>query len=264
MRKLWLFVISVFLIFYSCKSHYNMSSIDYTTTETGLKYRILEAGKGKKAHQGDLVQVHYTGKLMNDSVFDSSVERGQPIEFTLGIGQVIPGWDEGLMLMNVGDKAEFIIPPDLAYGSQDLGIIPPNSTLKFEVELIAAKTMKQAEPYNVAGLDTLTTESGLQYIVLEEGSGPKASYGRNVSVHYTGYLTDGSKFDSSVERGTPFRFEQGAGKVIKGWDEGVCLIKKGGKARLIIPPELGYGKRDIGPIPANSTLIFDIEITDVE
>ena len=108
-----------------------------------------------------------------------------------------------------------------------------------------------------------TTSSGLQYIIEKEGSGNNPSPGQNVSVHYSGYLLDGTKFDSSHDRGEPITFPIGQGRVIKGWDEGISLLKVGGKAKLIIPPDLGYGDRAIGPIPPGSVLIFDVELVDI-
>ena len=109
------------------------------------------------------------------------------------------------------------------------------------------------------------TESGLFYKVLEEGSGNKAEKGQNVSVHYEGSLLSGKIFDSSYERKEPIDFPLGTGKVIAGWDEGIALLKKGSKARLVIPPHLGYGARGAGrSIPPNSTLIFDVELVDVK
>ena len=108
-----------------------------------------------------------------------------------------------------------------------------------------------------------TTSSGLQYIIEKEGDGNNPSPGQNVSVHYSGYLLDGTKFDSSHDRGEPITFPIGQGRVIKGWDEGISLLKVGGKAKLIIPPDLGYGDRAIGPIPPGSILIFDVELVDI-
>ena len=108
-----------------------------TTTKSGLKYFILEKGDGEKPKKGDMVSVHYTGLFLDGTKFDSSVDRGTPFEFHLGAGRVIKGWDEGVALLNIGDKAKFIIPPDLAYGSRGAGgVIPPNATLIFEVELL--------------------------------------------------------------------------------------------------------------------------------
>lgn len=109
----------------------------------------------------------------------------------------------------------------------------------------------------------VTTPSGLQYHDEVVGTGDEARAGQLVSVHYTGTLTDGRKFDSSRDRGQPFQFPLGAGRVIRGWDEGVAGMKVGGKRRLVIPADLGYGSRAMGPIPANSTLVFDVELLGV-
>jgi FKBP-type peptidyl-prolyl cis-trans isomerase FkpA len=116
------------------------------------------------------------------------------------------------------------------------------------------------------GVDTAkltTTKSGLQYQDLTVGSGPEAKAGQQVTVHYTGWLTNGTKFDSSKDLNDPFVFQLGAGHVIKGWDEGVAGMKVGGKRKLVIPANLGYGSRAIDVIPANSTLVFDVELLGV-
>lgn len=115
------------------------------------------------------------------------------------------------------------------------------------------------------GATIKTTDSGLQVIVVEEGTGPAPQTGDVVQVHYTGTLDDGTKFDSSYDRGQPFEFTLGAGQVIAGWDEGIALMKVGGKATLIIPPELGYGERGYpGVIPPNATLHFDVELVGIK
>src|SRR5262249_36660689 len=112
--------------------------------------------------------------------------------------------------------------------------------------------------------DTKKSESGLQYIDRVVGTGISPSPGKQVTVHYTGTLENGTKFDSSVDRGQPFTFRIGTGAVIKGWDEGVMTMKVGGKRKLIIPPNLGYGSRPTGKIPPNSTLLFEVELLDVK
>jgi FKBP-type peptidyl-prolyl cis-trans isomerase len=113
--------------------------------------------------------------------------------------------------------------------------------------------------------ETITTDSGLQYQELAVGSGPAAKAGDTVAVHYTGWLTDGTKFDSSVDRGTPFEFTLGRGSVIKGWDEGVAGMQPGGVRKLIIPAELAYGERGAGGvIPPGAILVFDVELVEIK
>jgi FKBP-type peptidyl-prolyl cis-trans isomerase len=115
------------------------------------------------------------------------------------------------------------------------------------------------------GEKVVTTKSGLKYIDQKEGSGDIAKAGDTVVVHYTGWLKNGKKFDSSVDRGEPFTFPLGAGRVIKGWDEGVAGMKVGGKRKLIIPPELGYGKRGAGGvIPPDAELTFEVELLRIK
>ncbi|GFD76796.1 MULTISPECIES: peptidylprolyl isomerase [Tenacibaculum] len=112
----------------------------YDETPSGLRYKILQNGDGKQATKGAMVSVHYKGQLLDGTVFDSSYKRKQPIDFAIGVGQVIPGWDEGIQLLKVGDKARLVIPSDLAYGAQGAGgVIPPNATLIFDVELMNVK-----------------------------------------------------------------------------------------------------------------------------
>ncbi len=122
--------------------------------------------------------------------------------------------------------------------------------------LIASKTMPDE--------NVVTTPSGLKYVEIKEGTGETPKTGQTVEVHYTGTLEDGTKFDSSRDRGQPFKFKLGVGQVIKGWDEGLSTMKVGERRKLIIPPELGYGARGAGGvIPPNATLIFDVELLKV-
>lgn len=127
----------------------------------------------------------------------------------------------------------------------------------------------QAQPSQGGGetnLATKTTPSGLKYEDIKVGTGPSPSPGQTVVVHYTGWLTDGTKFDSSVDRNEPFKFPIGQGQVIKGWDEGVMTMKVGGKRKLTIPPHLGYGAAGAGggKIPPNATLVFDVQLLGLE
>ena len=115
-------------------------SAGFDKTNSGLRYKILQNGNGKQAAKGDMVSVHYKGQLLDGTVFDSSYKRKQPLDFNVGLGQVISGWDEGIQLLKVGDKARFVIPSELAYGSQGAGgVIPPDAPLIFDVELVNVK-----------------------------------------------------------------------------------------------------------------------------
>jgi FKBP-type peptidyl-prolyl cis-trans isomerase FkpA len=130
----------------------------------------------------------------------------------------------------------------------------------------AIAATKKAPPAKKAAKEKIvTTKSGLQYEDLKVGTGATAKEGQRVTVHYTGWLKDGTKFDSSVDRGQPFVFPLGGGRVIAGWDEGVQGMKVGGKRKLTIPPKLGYGEQGAGGvIPPNATLVFEVELLAVE
>lgn len=236
------------------------------TTSSGLQYVTIEEGDGPSPQPGEVVAVHYRGTLEDGTEFDNSYDRGEPITFPLGQGVVIPGWEEGIALMKVGEKAKLIIPPELAYGDQGAGeVIPPNAVLIFEVELVSILPGSPEAPTDVKESDYVTTESGLKYYDLEVGEGATPQQGQQVRVHYTGWLEDGTKFDSSLDRGQPFTFVLGAGRVIPGWDEGLATMQVGGKRQLVLPSELAYGEKGAGSvIPPNATLIFEVELLDVQ
>ena len=232
------------------------------TTTSGLKYIDEVIGTGSLPTTGDKVKVHYTGTLEDGTKFDSSRDRNQPFEFTLGVGQVIKGWDEGLSTMKPGGKRKMIIPANLGYGERGAGkIIPPGATLHFDVELLEVIEAFVDTDFSLPGREEVTN-SGLRMIVHKEGNGEKPAAGQMVDVHYTGLLETGAKFDSSHDRGRPFSFPLGQGRVIKGWDEALTLMSKGEKRTLIIPPELAYGEKGRPKIPPNSTLIFEVELID--
>lgn len=131
-----------------------------------------------------------------------------------------------------------------------------------DTNLIAMNTGSESE--QTAGADTVTTPSGLKYKEIKQGTGATPQKGQTVVVHYTGTLEDGTKFDSSRDRNSPFSFKLGVGQVIKGWDEGLSTMKVGGRRQLIIPSDLGYGPRGAGGvIPPNATLIFDVELLKI-
>jgi peptidylprolyl isomerase len=238
---------------------------EMTTTDSGLQYLIVEEGTGPLPETGDLVQVHYTALLADGMVFDSSRAANEPLAFPLGVGAIIPGWDEAMALLPVGSKAKLIIPPELAFGEQGAGnVIPPNATLYFEIEFLDILPGSPDNPTEVAKADYTTTDSGLKYYDLKIGDGDSPRPEQPVKVNYTGWLEDGAKFDSSLDRGHPITFILGVGQVIPGWDEGIASMKEGGQRQLVIPPELAYGEEGApGAIPPKATLIFEVELLEI-
>ncbi len=239
-------------------------------TASGLEYIEVEAGTGAQAMPGDLVSVHYTGTLEDGTEFDSSAG-GDPIQFVLGQGSVIQGWDEGIALMREGGKAELIIPPALAYGDQDYGPIPGGSTLRFDVELVAVEpaptpipTPTPDPPTVVDPGDYTTTESGLKYYFLQEGEGETPVAGEVASVNFSGWVEGGSKFADSQD-GVPLEFVVGEGQILPGWDEMILLMQVGDIVQFALPPELGLGEAGSGDgtIPPNATLIFEMELLEI-
>ena len=166
--------------------------------------------------------------------------------------------------MQVGGKRYLVIPPELGVGQTGGSRIPADATLVMEVELVD----RQEQPVlsRIPDDKLTTTDSGLAYYDIVTGEGAEAATGQTVLVHYSGWLEDGTLFDSSVTRGEPLSVTLGAGGVIPGWEEGLVGMKVGGKRQLIIPPDLAYGESGAGGgvIPANATLIFDIELLEVK
>ena len=223
-----------------------------TKTASGLATRVITPGKSA-AHpsKDDLVTIHYTGWKTDGSMFDSSVTRGKPASFK--VSGVIAGFSEGLQLMVIGEKRRLWIPEALAYK----GAREPKGMLVFDIELIDIPTHA---PADVAGppADAKKTASGLAYKVLTQGVGgrhPRAS--GEVTVHYTGWTTDGKMFDSSVVRGQPSTFALDG--VIPGWTEGLQLMFEGEKTRFWIPEKLAYeGKK-----APYGLLVFDVELIKI-
>jgi peptidylprolyl isomerase len=224
-------------------------------TQSGLASVVIKPGKGKtRPGRADLVTVHYSGWTTDGKMFDSSVARGQPATFPLD--RVIAGWTEGVQLMVVGETRRFWIPESLAYrGTRD-----PRGMLVFDVELLSF-TSPPTAPSDVKAppRDAKKTPSGLAYKVLTPGTGTrKPTAGSSVTVHYTGWTTDGKMFDSSVTRGEPATFPLNG--VIAGWTEGVQLMVEGEKTRFWIPESLAYR----GQSPPFGMLVFDVELIKIQ
>lgn len=246
-------------------------------TESGLYYKFETDNEGPTPTEGSTARVKFNAKIMGGNELGSSDKLGEYYDIVYGQGTVLHGLEEGIGLMSAGDKAQFILPYNLAYGENPYGLIPAYSNLIFDVELLdilsaeeanQSRTEKARQEFDKYLTDNKIKaerrDSGLVYVCNKNGSGACAAAGQTVTVHYTGKLMDGRVFDSSVERGEPVDFVLGEGRVIKGWDEGVALMKKGEKATLIIPFDLAYGSRQTGMIPPYSNLVFDIEIIDIK
>ena len=233
---------------------------DAEKTASGLASKVMKAGTGKeKPTAADTVEVHYAGWTLDGKLFDSSLNRGQSISFPLN--GVIKGWTEGVQLMTEGEIRRFWIPADLAYG-ENPGGGRPGGMLVFDVELLSIKSAPKA-PADVkaAPEDAEKTASGLASKVLEKGKGTThPAPTDNVSVHYSGWTTDGKLFDSSVTRGTPATFP--LNRVIPGWTEGVQLMVEGEKRRFWIPAKLAYGDNPPPGAPAG-LLVFDVELLKI-
>ncbi|MCB9646643.1 MAG: FKBP-type peptidyl-prolyl cis-trans isomerase [Deltaproteobacteria bacterium] len=233
---------------------------DATKTKSGLAYKVLKKGDGKtKPNPWDMVEMHFTAWNADGKFIQSSRTRNQPAK--LPLERAMPGWKEGLQLMTKGAEYRFWIPEAMAPGGPPAG---PKGFIVFDLELldVTAGTKPPPAPKDVAAppKDAKKTASGLAYKVLKKGDGktrPTAT--SQVTVHYSGWTTDGQMFDSSVTRGQPTTF--GLGAVIPGWTEGLQLMDKGSKYRLWIPEELAYKGRPGAP---QGMLVFDVELIDVK
>jgi FKBP-type peptidyl-prolyl cis-trans isomerase len=234
-------------------------------TASGLKYEVLAAGEGDPPRPDQGVQVEFA--VWSD--------QGTHILSTGADGHVLTGMcaglrltrdgekflEEAVQLMKPGARYRFEVPPGLCWGSKGIAPrVPPNAITIWELRLMKINDVPKFEKPDPEKM--IKRESGLQYEVLEEGTGKSPTRKDRVTVHYTGYLENGTVFDSSLARAEPATFS--LGRVIAGWTEGLQLMKEGAKYRFTIPPELGYGPQGSPPvIPPNATLIFVVELIKV-
>ena len=242
----------------------DVNKVKWKEASKGLKIYDEKVGTGKPSVPGAILKTHYTGWLLNGRKFGSSKDFGKPLSVVMGAGKMIKGWEQGLEGMREGGVRWFRISPSMGYGATAYAMIPSNSTLIFRVELISTEIDEELAATMDFFPDTTTLalengSEGLRYAIVKPGEGEPAKSGSTVRVHYTGWLVNGYKFDSSRDRGQPFAFPLGGGRVIRGWELGVQGMLPGEKRILIVPPGLGYGSRAAGPIPGGSTLIFAVE-----
>lgn len=231
-----------------------------------FEYQILKPGEGDSIRSGQIIKVHYKGWLSDSTYFDNSYERGEPLEFTLGVGQVIPGWDKGLVGMRIGEIRKLSIPYELGYGERAMGPIPAKSDLFFEVELVYAEKPLPPDtlPKDIAKKSWKELAPGVKIIDEKQGNGEAAKPGTKIKLHYTGWTLSGRKFSSSKDLGRPLETLLGAGKFIQGVEIGLEDLKPGAVRWLQISPAMGYGARSFSMIPPNTTLIFRMEMLDAE
>lgn len=269
----------------------------YKATSSGIYYKFHTKGEDtNKPEVGDVLtlDLYYTND--KDSViFDSRINKQI---FVLPLAKPLYSGDinEAMSMLSVGDSATFLLDAD-SFFIKTVGLpespnfVDKGSKLYFtmtlkdfmteeeyqqviaqqrkeeqeQIELLKKEENNYIQKYlEQEGIKDKPRESGLYYVVIEEGTGKQASSGNTVKVHYTGTFLNGDKFDSSRDRGEPIEFVLGQGRVIKGWDEGIALMKEGGKARLIIPSNLAYGDKGVGPIPPVTPLVFDVELLEVK
>ncbi|HSZ24724.1 MAG TPA: FKBP-type peptidyl-prolyl cis-trans isomerase [Cytophagaceae bacterium] len=262
---------------------------DYKKSPNGLLYKFFVNKEGVNAKSGDVLRLNFALKTEKDSLLRSTFKEGNPAELPLRSSPYKGSLEEGLMMMSVGDSASFLVNADSLFAKVFFTPLPPfirkGSNVEFVIKMIHIMTEEEykkekekttaemvakedqtiQEYLTKNNLKGTKTASGLYYVQTAAGNGVKAEKGKTVSVHYTGKLLNGTKFDSSVDRGQPFEFGLGAGQVIQGWDEGIALMSVGEKGILLVPSVLGYGARGAGgAIPPNSVLIFDVELLGVK
>lgn len=270
------------------------------STDDGMSYDIHTKNDGKEITEGDYVKFHLVYKTEDDSILQSSYDRGTPFEALIDSMsfQGAPTFEylyHALKMMTLGDSATFRMKSDSLFSSDTTltpGMAKPprppfirqGSDVTMVVTVEEVKTKQEIEQElkekrdKQTGLEADTinqyiaehdlemkeTPTGIQYNISQETNGARPNTGDTVVVHYTGTLLDGTKFDSSYDRGEPISFPLVKGAVIDGWYEGIPLFKKGEKGTLIIPSAYGYGEFGSGPIPSNSPLVFEVELVDIK
>jgi len=229
-----------------------------------LDLATIAPGTGSAAQTGDEVTVNWKGTFINGKEFVNTYVSKHPATPVMGSKKLPPGINLALDGIKVGEKRHAVIPFGLAYGETGQRVMPRYATLVLDLE--AVSIMPKAQ---VIERDRLAREKDLKMLKIEEevvGTGAEAKDGDSVEVHYTGTFPDGKKFDSSHDRNQTLPVQVGMGQVIRGFDLGILGMKVGGKRKVTIPPELGYGAKGAGGgvIPPNQTLIFEIELVSVK
>jgi FKBP-type peptidyl-prolyl cis-trans isomerase len=273
----------------------------FKKTDSGLSYKFHTEKDSAKAAEGDVITAQMVYKIVTSSgkdsvIFDSRNNQNSPFRIPLSKPEYPGDIYEGLALMGSGDSATFIIKADSFFIKTARSTMPPfvkpGSDMHFDVKILSImkkadyeKQQKEAMDQQMKAMEEMKgkeqtelqdyvaknnikvqpTESGMYYIEVKRGNGAQAEKGKKVTVNYKGMLLDGTVFDESKSHDKPFEFTIGNNEVIPGWDEGIAKMKKGGKAKFIIPSKLGYGSSGAGnTIPPFSPLVFEVELLDVK
>ncbi len=262
------------------KNDYNISEMqpfDITgketiTTASGLKFISVSEGSGVSPVKLSEIQIEYNLYLNDASMTKvaSTTDYGAPIAFMVGINQVIRGLDEGVKLMKEGGRARIIIPDSLAFGKSSATNIPANSSLIMDIVLVSVltdtKLVTEITKFNnyadSIGITSTVTPSGLYYVETTKGTGDSIKFGDNVSIYYTIYDLKGKQIQTNKGK-DKYTFKAGSSNTISGVNEGVLLMRNGGKAKLYLPTYLAYGRKGIGTdIVPYQSIIFELEIAN--
>lgn len=268
------------------------NNIDLEPKASGLYVDMLEKGSGRLPRTGDILRLHFSIELLDGMKLYSTYDRSEPMDVEYGTQFDTEGFSEGIGYLREGGKARLILPSHLAFDSVGIDqVLPPFTPLIYEVELmdiLSATQLRQEEEERQRMLRHQKEEarlrepqlirdylernqyvleplpSGLYFIEEEAGEGAPVDSGSVVSVHYVLYTIDGKQIQSSREMGQAYELKVGTGQVIEAWDEGLQLMREGGKARLVVPSHLAYGDTQRGAdIPPYSPLVFDVEVVEV-
>lgn len=250
------------------EAFYNSTSKDTVFFKNGVRKIILQEGKNEKVENYKLVTMQFTGYFINSLgykvIFQSSKTNSTLAVFQLGAGKMVKGLDEGVATMKIGEKATFILSPDLAFGKEKNGIIPANTTVYFDIEVLSI-----TDPFlNPINTDTIYTISGVKILPILKKDGKLIKTEDIVFYNYVAYFinTDGNPiiFDNSYERTNSKVIRPSFKSTYAGLSEGLTNLKKGEKAKIIIPSKLAYGTKGNGIIPPNQNIIYDVEIIDTK
>jgi peptidylprolyl isomerase len=235
----------------------DLDALDFVSTDSGLRYHDYEPGTDVEVGEKGFVEFRFAAWLEDGKYWQGTPERAPSRKLPVS-GTGFRGWSEGVASMKVGGRRLLVIPPDLGFGERGMPGLPPNSTIVMDVSVLDYIYTK---PTPTDPEDETKTPSGLRYVDLRLGKGETPEPRARVKVEYAGWVEDGRMFSGSAVNGEPTVIE--LGRVIPGWTEGVGSMKLGGRRKLIIPPELGYGERGGRGIPPNATLTFEVELLEI-